>query len=147
MTRVNVLLPQVLTDQHLDEEWYELPRAFAAVYILINAGVSADRYNVYNTYRAGKGHLRFFYTRCRWLKFRHMALYDELIKRRQWPDDKEALKIWAHASEIPTPWYGNWQVTPQAAERNLRRLCELDDVYLPLKKRSAITLAWRGGDR
>ena len=72
MTRINVLSPVHLLDQHLIAEYRELPRVFA----LARVAPSAPPY-----YTLGVGHMLFFYSRLGYLRRRHAALVAECRAR------------------------------------------------------------------
>lgn len=72
MTRINVVHPADLTDQHLLAEYRELPRVFALARP-DNATPPA--------YTLGAGHVRFFYPRTGYLVRRQAALIAECLAR------------------------------------------------------------------
>lgn len=72
MTRINVVDPRELTDQHLLAEYRELPRVFA----LARPGVKVPE-----RYTLGKGHVLFFYPRTGWLSKRQAELIAECQHR------------------------------------------------------------------
>lgn len=108
MTRINVIDPRDLTDEHLFAEWRELPRVFT-----LAAGSPAGR-AVPPAYTLGTGHMLFFLPRLGWLGRRHADLTRELLARG-----------YALAARPPLPTDGG-DYTPDAAARavNVARLCE-----------------------
>lgn len=108
MTRINVIDPSELTDQHLIAEFRELPRVFALARALKpNEQISS--------YRLGTGHVRFFYNKTSWLSRRQEALIAECIKR----------KFNIKYRTPPRPIQGldeDWTPTPEAIRTNLERL-------------------------
>ena len=74
MTRINVIPPGDLTDEHLLAEWRELPRVFT----LARAD---DGRPTPPCYTLGAGHIRFFLPRLGWLGRRHADLTRELLAR------------------------------------------------------------------
>lgn len=77
MTRVNVVHPEALTDQHLLAEHRELPRIFPLARAALERGDTSGP----ERYTMGAGHVRFFYTRTAWLATRHRALTAECERR------------------------------------------------------------------
>lgn len=76
MTRVNTLHPRVLTNEHLVVELRELsriPNAIAEGRAIVN--------NLPRKYTMGEGHVKFFYDKLLFIKFRHDALRLEYKKR------------------------------------------------------------------
>lgn len=75
MTRINVIAPRRLTDQHLLAEYRELPRVFAL------AAKATSVVPVPPDYTLGTGHVRFFYARTGYLAQRQQTLIQELLDR------------------------------------------------------------------
>ena len=108
MTRINVIPPDRLTDAHLLAEYRELPRIFA----LARPDPKAP-----SRYTLGAGHVRFFYSRTRWLSRRQAELIAELVARGFSP---------THTTPPPpVPGLdGDWEPDDEAAGLNLARLRE-----------------------
>ena len=108
MTRINVVSPRDLTDEHLFAEWRELPRVFTL------AAASPAGRPVPPAYTLGAGHMLFFLPRLGWLGRRHADLTRELVARG-----------YTLAARDPLPTTGG-DYTPDAAARavNVARLCE-----------------------
>lgn len=109
MTRINVLAPADLTDEHLFAEWRELPRVFS-----LAAGSPAGR-AVPPRYTLGTGHMLFFLPRLGWLGRRHAALTSELVGR--------GFKLTPRPPLVAS--FGeDWTPTGSARRQNLARLNE-----------------------
>ena len=78
MTRINLLPPSQLADQHLIAEWRELPRIFGLVK---NKLAEGKLILPWVKYTMGTGHVRFFYDKLLFLQKRHQALVKEAQKR------------------------------------------------------------------
>lgn len=86
MTRINLVPPSELCDQHLLAEHRELtriPNAVAKGHFHLN-GQPED-------YKLGEGHVRFFFNRLLFLKNRYALLHQECLARgfnvqNRWPD-------------------------------------------------------------
>lgn len=88
MTRINVVPPEELCDQHLRAEFRELTRI--PNYIAKNGGCLAAMGLQMTDYCLGTGHVRFFYDKLAFLRKRHLALMAELKARgfkaeSRWP--------------------------------------------------------------
>lgn len=106
MTRINVIHPAHLTDQHLLAEYRELPRVFALARPITPEPTE---------YTLGKGHVRFFYTRTRYLSRRQAALIRECLTR--------GFNIQHTTAPDPVPGCdGDWTPTIRAARINIARL-------------------------
>lgn len=77
MTRINVVPPETLTDQHLLAEYRELPRVLPLAAAAVRRGIvlGPPRYTL------GKGHVTFFYGRTDYLVGRHTVIVMELLRR------------------------------------------------------------------
>ncbi|MFW2178204.1 MULTISPECIES: pyrimidine dimer DNA glycosylase/endonuclease V [unclassified Moraxella] len=82
MTRINLIEPTLLTDQHLFAEYREITRLFALV------KQACDKYpqakilaKIPPTYRMQTGHVLFFYDKLGFIEQRYFALRDEVIQR------------------------------------------------------------------
>ncbi len=75
MVRVNILNPKFLSDQHLVAEYLE---------IMMLAGYAkkhTELKDIPESYRLGKGHIKFFKNKFKYLKQRHEKIKDEMKKR------------------------------------------------------------------
>ena len=76
MTRINLINPGLLTDQHLLAEHREIKR--------IPNSIKNWRFNLNwmpENYTLGKGHVKFFYNKILFLKERYDLLYKECLNR------------------------------------------------------------------
>lgn len=82
MTRVNVISPICLYDQHLLAEWREIPRIPNTIRKLLKSKSSFDILKtVPSDYVLGTNHVRFFYNKLQFIKNRHESLKVEGRKR------------------------------------------------------------------
>ncbi len=107
MTRINVVEPAILTDQHLLAEYRELPRVFSL------ARASQDHKGP-PTYTMGAGHVRFFYPRTEYLSARQGALINECLRR--------GFKISYTEAPAPVPGSLIWRPDAAAIRVNRERL-------------------------
>lgn len=117
MTRINCVPPSELTDKHLLAEYRELPRVFRLAARAYERGDDPDLYP--DEYVLGPGHVKFFYTRLLYLKWRHLDLVDEM-RRRQWaPKHPQAPAV---ANHLPARWWHPWEPTAEALAINRERI-------------------------
>lgn len=111
MTRVNLVPPSELCDQHLLAEHREItriPNAVARGRVRLDIPGPAD-------YTLGAGHVRFFYTRLGWLRARYDAVHATCLAR-----GFAVTHIWP-AGVVDGGWY---DVTPEALAANRARIAE-----------------------
>jgi deoxyribonuclease (pyrimidine dimer) len=124
MTRINVVSVDELTDGFIIAEYFELPRVFLLVRKHQLNGKQASQMTIPPAYTYGEGHVRFFYDKLRFLWLRHQALEIEGCKRNlvmRIDPIVEAREMELHWF-IDTPWWGDYQPTPEAIQLNLDRL-------------------------
>lgn len=76
MTRINLMSPSLLCDQHLLAEHREIKR--------IPNVIKSGRYSLEwmpTNYTLWTWHVKFFYNKLKWLKMRYILLHQECIKR------------------------------------------------------------------
>ncbi|MFU2079590.1 pyrimidine dimer DNA glycosylase/endonuclease V [Avibacterium avium] len=125
MTRINVVPPQELCDQHLLAEHRELTR--------IPNAVAKGKYNLAGQpadYKLGEGHVRFFFNKLQFLKNRYDLLHQECKARGFnvqyfWPED---------LPQDPSLWQ-DYQPTENALTLNRER------IQLRMPKVARFTLA------
>lgn len=115
MTRINVVPPQELCDQHLLAEHRELTR--------IPNRVLSGKFSLEgqpSEYVLGKGHVKFFYDKVNYLWKRYMLLHNECWKR----GFKPSLKWPKTANDLPNCYWQDYTPTPEALELNRQRITE-----------------------
>lgn len=123
MTRINLVDPKMLTDQHLLTEYRELPRIFGNVRVAIAAGKTWQRNyakNASKDFVLGTGHMVFFYNKLMFLANRQLDIIAECIARDINISYTEGLDY----SDIPESWLGNYIPTQQAIKYSKARLDE-----------------------
>lgn len=111
MTRINLVPPELLTDQHLLAELRELPRIFTFTH---KHPPSPDR--VPSQYCLGSGHVLFFTNKLRFLIYRYM----DLCLEAQWRGFK-----FTTLQKLPTlnpSFFQDWEPSTSEIQINLSRL-------------------------
>ena len=85
MTRINLVHPSKLCDQHLLAELRELPRIPNGV---ISGRLKMRYVDAPARYVLGAGHVKFFVNKLRWLWMRYAALMAEAKRRRFYVEDR-----------------------------------------------------------
>lgn len=123
MTRINLVDPKILTDQHLFTEYRELPRILNNVRNAISSGKTWTKHYAKNAPRdfvLGTGHMVFFYNRIGFLLKRHQLIVDECIRRGINISHTDGLD----ASDIPDAWKNDYNPTASGIELSKQRLNE-----------------------
>ncbi|MCW9699252.1 MULTISPECIES: pyrimidine dimer DNA glycosylase/endonuclease V [unclassified Avibacterium] len=112
MTRINVVPPQELCDQHLLAEHRELTR--------IPNAVAKGKYNLTGQpadYKLGEGHVRFFFNKLAFLKKRYDLLHQECQAR-----GFNVQYFWSADLPLDPSLWQDYQPTEQALKINRERI-------------------------
>lgn len=115
MTRINLVDPSILTDQHLLAEYRELPRVFRQAISAYNSG---RKLSIPLKYVLGPGHVKFFYDKLKFLKLRQEQIIKECKSR--------GFKIIFNTVDfdIPIALYNDYIPTKEAVDLSKSRLAE-----------------------
>jgi deoxyribonuclease (pyrimidine dimer) len=121
MTRVNLVSPADLADQHLFAEWRELKMIPAKVRKNLDNSVPMD--NLPDRYTMSTGHVRFFYNKMDWLYRRHKKLTAELVSRKFALSDYDPFLGFIY--DIPRELRDSeWYPTKEDIQLNINRISE-----------------------
>ncbi len=122
MTRINVVPPEELCDQHLLAEHRELTRIPSAVARANGNVVLSTEHD----YILGTGHVRFFYDKLAFLSKRYSQIHAECLGR----NFKVTVK-WPEQANAHRELFGDYNPTPAALELNRARIA----IRMPKKPR------------
>lgn len=117
MTRINVLSPAELTDQHLMAEYRELPMVMGSLRRSLASKNGLPK--IGEKYTLNAGHVKFFYNKGKFLQRRYKLLIDELHARgyKLDPERRADFSVF-----IDNNLYGDWQPDENAHKINLERI-------------------------
>ena len=119
MTRINLIDPRQLTDQHLMAEYRELPMVMGSLRrsLVSKKGLPTPGAE----YTLNAGHVKFFYNKGEFLERRYDALIAELRDRdfKLDPNRKADFSVF-----VNNGLYHDWTPTKQAFEINKQRIIE-----------------------
>lgn len=123
MTRVNLIDPKQLTDQHLFAEYREITRIFALVEQSVNKyGISNTLKKIPKSYRLGAGHVLFFYDKLAFIERRYQVLRDELLDRGVNITLKDSIS--EYRESIPDVFYQDFCPSDDELKLSLGRIIE-----------------------
>tara|TARA_Y100001968_G_C19436134_1_gene759820 strand:- start:2917 stop:3324 length:408 start_codon:yes stop_codon:yes gene_type:complete len=115
MTRINIIPPQELTDQHLVAEYREITMVPAALKRTLKSKIGFQKHKIKPTYTLNTGHVYFFYNKGKYLNKRYSELVKEMKLRgfnvdtsRKFPKDA-----------FPKELYNDWM--PSLSEQKIIR--------------------------
>lgn len=120
MTRINLVSPEELTDQHLMREYQELPRIVGLVRKAIHKGRKPSDFKIASDYILGSGHVTFFYNKLEFLRKRQLSLIAELLVREYKIVHQEGLDLY----DIPNEWKGDYIPTNNGLMLSRERIRE-----------------------
>ena len=108
MTRINIVEPSELTDQHLIAEYREIFMVAGSLNRTLNSKVGYKESKVPKRYTLNKGHVYFFYNKGAYLHRRYHELIDEMLRRGFKPDK---LRVFPTKVFVENGLYNDWTPT------------------------------------
>ncbi len=108
MTRINLVEPSELTDQHLIAEYREIFMVGGSLNRTLNSKVGYREDRVPKKYTLNTGHVYFFYNKGRYLFKRYRELVREM-KRRGFKPDKT--RVFPMSVFVDNGLYNDWMPT------------------------------------
>lgn len=106
MTRINILQPDILTDQHLIAEYRELFMVGSALQrSLKSPNWEKNKKTWPKEFTLNSGHVKFFYDKGKYLHNRYRELVQEMKDRGMKPDPNRRFK----REQWPDNLYKDWQ--------------------------------------
>tara|TARA_R110000803_G_scaffold144769_4_gene210591 strand:+ start:344 stop:757 length:414 start_codon:yes stop_codon:yes gene_type:complete len=107
MTRINIIQPSELTDQHLIAEYREITMVPAALKRTLASKAGLIKSKIKDTFTLNAGHVYFFYDKGKYLNDRYDVLVQEMKDRGFSPDPARKFP-----KEIfPDHMYNDWMPT------------------------------------
>ena len=122
MTRINLVPPVELMDQHLIREYGELPRIFGNVMKALANGKRVKDFKIPKDYVLNTGHMTFFYNKLLFLEKRFASIVIEM-RRRGFRTTYTTLKP-EFRETIPAEWWGDYTPTERGIELSKARIAE-----------------------
>ena len=107
MTRINIIQPSELTDQHLLAEYREITMVPAALTKTLNSKRGLDKSKISKSYKLNKGHVYFFFDKGKYLDKRYDELVYEMKNRGFNPDPNRKFPKEVFPKELYNDWLPN----------------------------------------
>ena len=105
MTRINIIDPAELTDQHLIAEYREITMVPGSLNRTLNSKIGYKESKVPKRYTLNSGHVYFFYNKGKYLHKRYDELINEMKRRGFSPDSK---RLFPHKIFRDNNLYNDW---------------------------------------
>ena len=125
MTRINIISPSELTDQHLVAEYREIFMVGSALQRSLKSK-NWDRKTIPKKFTLNVGHVKFFYDKGKYLSNRYAELRKEMKARGMNPDKTRRFK----REQWPDELYNDW--TPTLEDEKIIRKRLDDPTFKPL---------------
>ncbi len=108
MTRINLVNPKELSDQHLVAEYREIFMVGSALQRSIRSKTwEITKSKLPDKFTLNKGHVRFFYNKGKYLHKRYLELTKEMKRRGMNPNPNRLFK----KEQWPKEYYNDWEPT------------------------------------
>ena len=107
MTRINIIDPNELTDQHLIAEYREITMVPGSLKRTLNSKVGFQKERVSKKYTLNTGHVYFFYDKGKYLDKRYSEIVEEMKARGFKPDSSRKFP----KEVFPKELYNDWMPT------------------------------------
>jgi len=128
MTRINIIDPEELTDQHLVAEYREIFMVGSSLQRSLKSP-NWDPTTIPEKFTLNKGHVKFFYNKGEYLHKRYLLLINEMKRRGMNPDPARKFL----REQWPQDLYNDWKATAEdkviILERINTRIAEKPDWY------------------
>ena len=142
MTRINIIPPSELTDQHLVAEYREIFMVPGSLNRTLVSKVGYRPEKVKKKFTLNGGHVYFFYNKGKYLHDRYKELIEEMKDRGMKPDPKRTFpdKVFKDAN-----LYGDWMPTIEeqklVRQRIAQRIAEKPKWYRKTESKTAAELS------
>lgn len=121
VTRINLVQPNELSDQHLVAEYREIFMVGSAlVRSMRSKNWPKSKQTIPEKFTLNQGHVKFFYDKGKYLHKRYNALIDEMKRRGMNPDPERTFKTF----QWPEDLYNDWVPTDKDLEVVRQRIQE-----------------------
>lgn len=121
MTRINVVPVSELSSKHLVAEYREMARLPGNLHTSLNRKSKPFSFSeIPSQYVLGTGHVKFFFTKMKFLQNRYEELLAEMYKRGYNPSYTDSSIF----TNCPKEFYNDYTPTPEALELNRQRIKE-----------------------
>lgn len=134
MTRINLVPPNELMDQHLIAEYREITMVPAALKRSlksksVNYDVSKIKQRIPSNFTLNQGHVRFFYDKGLYLSKRYDQLIEEMKRRGMNPDSSRQFPVEIFQDELYNDWVPSYNDLEIVRERINLRISEKPSWY------------------
>jgi deoxyribonuclease (pyrimidine dimer) len=109
MTRINIISPSELTDQHLIAEYREITMVPGMLQRTLKSKKGLDKSKIKKVYTLNKGHVYFFYDKGKYLNKRYNELVKEMKNRGFNPDPNRKFPHHIFVEGLYNDWFPSFE--------------------------------------
>lgn len=129
MTRINLVDPAELTDQHLVAEYREIFMVGPALQRTLKSKDGLTPEKIPEKFTLNRGHVSYFYNKGLYLHKRYRQLREEMQRRGMNPDPERKFKTWQFPPELYQDWTPSEEDKEIVRQRIRQRISERPDFY------------------
>lgn len=136
MTRINLIDPSLLSDQHLAGEYKEITRVFTLAEKHIKAKKNVADLKIPAKFTLGSGHVSFFYDKIYFTWLRYGTLYRECVARGRDMDLEKFVTIREHVKQtfFGTGYWNDWKPSHEEIYLSMARVVKMGKFDRALKE-------------
>jgi len=129
MTRINIVPPSELYDQHLVAEYREITMVPGSLNRTLKSASGYDEQKVSKKYTLNQGHVYFFYNKGKYLDKRYVELVNEMKARGMNPDPNRTFPVHVFPNELFNDWLPTVEEQEIARERISQKIEQKREWY------------------
>tara|TARA_R110000744_G_scaffold325994_1_gene431800 strand:+ start:118 stop:531 length:414 start_codon:yes stop_codon:yes gene_type:complete len=129
MTRINIISPSELTDQHLIAEYREITMVPGSLKRTLSSKVGLRRERIGSRFTLNTGHVYFFYDKGLYLNKRYKELVDEMKDRGFNPDPNRRFPKEVFPPELYNDWMPSLEEQLIVRQRIAERIASKPEWY------------------
>ena len=129
MTRINIISPSELTDQHLIAEYREITMVPGSLKRTLNSKVGFRKERISKKYTLNTGHVYFFYDKGKYLDKRYSEIVEEMKARGFKPDSSRKFPKEVFPKELYNDWLPSFNEQKIIRERLAQKIAMKPNWY------------------
>ena len=139
MTRINIISPSELTDQHLIAEYREITMVPGSLQRTLRSKGGLDKRKIKKTFTLNAGHVYFFYDKGKYLANRYGDLVDEMKARGFKPNPDRKFPSHVFIDGLYNDWMPSFNEQMLIRERIAERIAAKPNWYKRTKTNVLLT--------
>lgn len=139
MTRINIISPSELTDQHLIAEYREITMVPGSLQRTLRSKGGLDKRKIKKVFTLNEGHVYFFYDKGKYLDKRYDELVDEMKSRGFKPNPERKFPREVFVEGLYNDWFPSFDEQKIIRERIDEKIAMKPSWYNHTKPKTRLT--------